>query len=61
MPKTKTPKKDNRETKLEEEYRRLFVPVNTMRPIEQRTSLVQPHVLKVVRSVVTYSAYEDPV
>ena len=61
MPKTKLVKGNNRETKLEKEYRRLFSPVDVVTPIAQRTSLVQPHVLKVVRNVVTYSAYEDPV
>jgi hypothetical protein len=55
-----TKKKDNKLIKLEDEYRKLF-PLNNSIIIEHKSSFVQPHVLKVVRSVVTYAAYEDPI
>lgn len=57
-----TARKKTRKSKLEVEYEKLFKPsVAPMIVKETQTSLKQPSQLKIVQSVVTYGAYEEPV
>ena len=50
-----------KEIKLAVEYKKYFqyIPIETTK--KEGYSLAQPHVRKVVQSVVTYGAYEDPI
>lgn len=57
----KVAKRTRRKNNLETNYRRFFHPITIAGMKESQHSLAQPHVLKIVRNVVTYAAYEDPV
>ena len=51
--------KKEKKSKLELEYEKHFYPFTQIK--EPQTSLAQPHVRKIVSSVVTYAAYEEPI